>query len=91
MPSISTNDLRKNLADVLNRAAYKEERTVITRHGKPVAAVVSAADLAALEALEDRLDTQAAEAALAEAETEEAAGRKGYYTLAEVEAELRGR
>jgi len=40
---------RDELADLVNRVAYGDERVVLTRHGKPVAALVSAADLAVLQ------------------------------------------
>lgn len=66
MQEMSTAEARKNLAELVNRAAYTGERTVVTRHGKPVAALVPVADLELLSALEDRLDREAALAALAE-------------------------
>ena len=34
---ISATELGRNLADVLNRVAYREERFVILRNGKPLA------------------------------------------------------
>ncbi len=43
---------RTELADLVNRAAYGGEHVVLTRHGRPVAAIVSAADLARLDALD---------------------------------------
>lgn len=54
MSSLTVSETREALADVIGRAQYAGERTMITKRGKPVAAVVSAADLALLEALEDR-------------------------------------
>ena len=47
-------------AEAINRAGFAGERTVIRRHGKDVAAVVSIEDLETLEALEDRLDLEEA-------------------------------
>ena len=41
---------RAQLADLANRAVYGGEHIVLTRHGKPFAALISAADLAQLEA-----------------------------------------
>jgi prevent-host-death family protein len=41
---------RAQLADLANRAVYGGEQIVLTRHGKPFAALISAADLAQLEA-----------------------------------------
>lgn len=43
---------RENLADHLERAAYRGERFVVTRNGKPRAALVSIDDLRRLEALD---------------------------------------
>ncbi|MBQ0830559.1 type II toxin-antitoxin system Phd/YefM family antitoxin [Streptomyces tagetis] len=40
---------RAELADLINRVVYGGERVVVTRHGKPLVALVSAADLARLE------------------------------------------
>jgi prevent-host-death family protein len=57
-------------SDTLNRAAYAKERIVLTRHGKPLAALVPLEDLELLEALEDQADVAAAQAAMAEAEVE---------------------
>jgi prevent-host-death family protein len=40
MPSESVRDIRSHLADVVDRADRDDQATVITRRGKPVAAVV---------------------------------------------------
>ncbi|WP_030418602.1 type II toxin-antitoxin system Phd/YefM family antitoxin [Streptomyces sp. SCSIO 75703] len=40
---------RAELADLINRVVYGGERVVVTRHGKPLVALVSAADLERLE------------------------------------------
>ena len=53
MPStISTSKAREFLADLITEVAYKGERVILTRHGKPVAAIISAEDLERLESLE---------------------------------------
>ena len=53
MPSfISTSKAREFLADLIIEVAYKGERVILTRHGKPVAALISAEDLERLESLE---------------------------------------
>jgi prevent-host-death family protein len=53
MPSeISTTKAREFLADIITEVAYKGERVILTRHGKPVAAIVSAEDLERLEAMD---------------------------------------
>lgn len=48
---IPVTQARAELADLINRVVYGEERVVLTRHGKPLVALVSAADLERLEAL----------------------------------------
>lgn len=62
MTTISAEQARGRLAEVLNRAAYGHERTVVTRRGKRIAAIVSIEDLelleAVLEQLEDRADAE---------------------------------
>jgi prevent-host-death family protein len=46
---VPVTQARDELADLVNRVAYGDERVVLTRHGKPVAALVSPADLAVLQ------------------------------------------
>lgn len=60
---IPVTQARAELADLINRVVYGEERVVVTRHGKPLVALVSAADLARLEnlAAEEAEGTAAAE------------------------------
>jgi prevent-host-death family protein len=53
---LNASQARAAFAEAVNRATFAGERTLIRRHGKDVAAVVSAEDLKTLEALEDRLD-----------------------------------
>ncbi|MFD8804238.1 type II toxin-antitoxin system Phd/YefM family antitoxin [Streptomyces sp. NPDC059597] len=49
---IPVTQARAELADLINRVVYGGERVVVTRHGKPLVALVSAADLERLEALD---------------------------------------
>ncbi|MFP3986172.1 type II toxin-antitoxin system Phd/YefM family antitoxin [Streptomyces sp. E11-3] len=49
---IPVTQARAELADLINRVVYGGERVVVTRHGKPLVALVSAADLERLEQLE---------------------------------------
>jgi prevent-host-death family protein len=42
---IPVTQARAELSDLVNRVVYGGERIVLTRHGKAVAAIVSAADL----------------------------------------------
>ncbi|MBU7600887.1 type II toxin-antitoxin system Phd/YefM family antitoxin [Streptomyces sp. P38-E01] len=54
---------RAEFADLINRVVYGDERVVVTRHGKPLIALVSAADLERLDAqAKDRAATDAPEA-----------------------------
>ena len=68
--SMSAAEARENLSDVINRVAYGQERIVLTRHGKPLVALVPIDDLEALEAYEDHLDLLAAEEAWEEYQRE---------------------
>ena len=55
MAVISVSEMKDTLSEVLNRAAYGQERIVIASRGKPKAAVISVEDLELLEELEDAL------------------------------------
>jgi prevent-host-death family protein len=60
---------RSNFGDLLSRVQYSNERTLITRNGKPIAAIVSAKDLKIIErALEDAEDIREARKAMKEVE-----------------------
>ena len=45
----SVADAKKNLSELMSRVAYNNERFLIQRRGKPMAALVSVEDLARLE------------------------------------------
>ncbi|MER8156314.1 type II toxin-antitoxin system Phd/YefM family antitoxin [Streptomyces sp. NPDC094472] len=49
---IPVTQARAELAELINRVVYGGERVVVTRHGKPLVALVSAADLQRLEEIE---------------------------------------
>ncbi|MER6279851.1 MULTISPECIES: type II toxin-antitoxin system Phd/YefM family antitoxin [Streptomyces] len=51
---IPVTQARAELADLINRVVYGGERVVVTRHGKPLVALVSAADLDRLAALDEQ-------------------------------------
>ncbi|MGW3951629.1 type II toxin-antitoxin system Phd/YefM family antitoxin [Streptomyces sp. NPDC004752] len=55
---IPVTQARAELADLINRVVYGGERVVVTRHGKPLVALVSAADLERLEELPEPADEQ---------------------------------
>ncbi|MFG1668385.1 type II toxin-antitoxin system Phd/YefM family antitoxin [Streptomyces sp. Y7] len=53
---IPVTQARAELADLINRVVYGGERVVVTRHGKPLVALVSASDLERLEKLGEPAD-----------------------------------
>ncbi|MEV7319649.1 type II toxin-antitoxin system Phd/YefM family antitoxin [Streptomyces sp. NPDC093970] len=55
---IPVTQARAELADLINRVVYGGERVVVTRHGKPLVALVSAADLERLEELSEPAEDQ---------------------------------
>ena len=57
---------REQFADIVNRVAYGHERVRIVRRGRGLVAMVPIEDLALIEAIEDRIDIEAATAALAD-------------------------
>lgn len=56
MDALSMATVRKDLAELIGKVQYRKERMIITRHDKPVAALVTVDDATLLEALENRLD-----------------------------------
>ena len=63
---------REQFSEIVNRAAYGKERTIVSRRGKDLAAVIPIEDLELLDRLAreemDRIDIEDARAALKEAE-----------------------
>jgi len=68
MTRMPATEARNRFADIVNDVAFRGERVILQRHGKDIAAVVPIEDLALLEALEDKIDLDAARKALAEKE-----------------------
>ena len=85
MSKIAVIDARKDLADILNRAAYGKERVVLTRRGKDVAAIVPMDDLNILEAIEDHMDVTESAKILARVR----AGSEQVVSLEDVKAKYR--
>lgn len=56
---LTTVEARDNFAELIDRAALSAERIVITRHGEPMAALVSLDDLELVEEIERRLERRA--------------------------------
>jgi len=53
---LTTVEARENFAELIDRAALSAERIVITRHGEPMAALISLEDLELVEEIERRLE-----------------------------------
>ena len=70
MTRLNVSKAREEFPDLVNRAAYGKERTIVSRRGKDLAAVIPMEDLRLLERLAreemDRLDIESARLALAE-------------------------
>jgi prevent-host-death family protein len=69
---LTTVEARDNFAELIDRAALSSERIVITRHGEPMAAIVSLDDLELVEEIERRLARKARRRAAAPARREPA-------------------
>ncbi len=60
MSTQSVRDVRNHHSEVIDRVEQQHERVVVTRHGKPVAVILSPEDLAQLQETIDVLsDSQA--------------------------------
>ena len=66
MTRVAATKLRTAISDLLDRVVHHGERVAVERYGKLVAALVSPEDLELLEAIEDRMDIEAARKALRE-------------------------
>ena len=66
MTKVAATELRTAISDLLDRVVHHGERVTVERYGKPVAALVSSEDLQLLEAIENRMDIEAARKALRE-------------------------
>ena len=69
MGRMSFTQVRQDLAEALNPVAYSGERVLIHRRDRDVAALVSVFEL--LQAIEDRLDVEAADQAVADPDNQE--------------------
>lgn len=55
---LSCAEARNHFDDLLDRTVKQKERVVLTRRGKPVAALVPIGDVEFLEAIEDLLEAE---------------------------------
>jgi len=74
---VALTDARSSLGELAARAEYGRETVYLTKHGRRVAAVVSAEVAELLEQLEDLLDVQA----VAEVQARLTAGTEGRRRL----------
>ena len=56
--TLTAAEARDNFAELLNRVSFRQERILVTRHGKGLVAVISVDDLEQLEALEEMVDAE---------------------------------
>ncbi len=66
MTVVQTSKAREEFAELIDRVRVGGERIMLRRYGKDVAAIVPAADMALLRALEDKIDNAAADKAMHE-------------------------
>lgn len=53
MIEVTVSEARERLADLLGQVEHGREQVTITRHGRPVAVIVTMEDLAFMESAED--------------------------------------
>lgn len=85
---IPVTQARAELAELINRVVYGGERVVVTRHGKPLVALVSAADLERLEGEEAAEQEQVISSVSSIHSSSSASGERSRFGIA---AEHRGR
>ncbi len=64
MSSVNSSEARQHFPELLNKAAYAKRRTIVTRRGKKVAAIIPIEDLETIEAIENKMDLEEAREAL---------------------------
>ncbi|MEV3930533.1 MULTISPECIES: type II toxin-antitoxin system Phd/YefM family antitoxin [unclassified Streptomyces] len=79
---IPVTQARAELAELINRVVYGGERVVVTRHGKPLVAFVSAADLQRLENEESAEEEQVIRSVSSIHSVPSAAGERNRFGIA---------
>lgn len=86
MVTVTSEAVRDNLGDLINRVAYGGERVMVTRRGKSIVGIISAKELELLEsimdAIEDEIDIPLIKERMAEIE------RGEFVTLEQLKSEL---
>lgn len=80
--SINTADAKEEFTEIVNRVAHNNERIILTRRDKEIAAIIPIEDLKFLEEQQNKSDLEEAAAALKEARS------KGIVSLEELKAEI---
>jgi prevent-host-death family protein len=81
MATLDTTKAKDTFGDTVNRAAYGKERIILTRRGKPVAAIVPLEDLELLDELENAAEVAEARAEAARGEVVAWEAVKGEFGL----------
>ncbi|GHE42919.1 antitoxin [Streptomyces longispororuber] len=79
---IPVTQARAELADLINRVVYGGERVVVTRHGKPLVALVSAEDLRRLDEAEEPAQEQVISSVSSIGSTSPAGGDRQRFGIA---------
>ncbi len=66
MLKMKIGDIKREMASTINKVAHENERIILERRGKKVAAIISIEDLKLLEKIEDYIDIHEAERILAD-------------------------
>jgi antitoxin YefM len=86
MKTLPLSDAKAHLSEIADDVVKTHERVLVTRNGREAFVILSVEDLESIEATMELLTDPAAQARIARAEAEIAAGET--YSLEEVEAEL---
>ncbi len=84
---VPVTQARAEFADLINRVVYGGEQVVLTRHGKPLVALVSAADLQRLRELDEQAEERVISSVSSVAPRASATGERRRFGIA---AEHRG-
>ena len=80
--SINTADAKEEFTELVNRVAHHNERIILTRRDKEIAAIIPMEDLKFLEEAQNKTDLEEATEALKEARAQ------GTFTLEELKTEM---
>lgn len=86
MVTVSSEEVRDGLGELINRVAYGGERVMVTRRGKKIVGIITAEEMelleAVLDAIEDEIDIPLVKERMAEIE------RGEYVSLEQLKSEL---